>query len=145
MQMVKKAIISPNLEEVAAVSEKMADAAAETSGDTDIHFRINAGLTEAITNSILHGCKTPDDRISVEYWSGEGVFQFKILDPGQGPGQGSLCSRAVHEENLYCECGRGITIIRWAADVMRCEQTPDGFLMSLTFRPFRDALGSKSL
>lgn len=77
---------------------------------------INAVLTEAMVNTIKHGCKSATDsdvRINISIVGNELII--KVFDSGQGFDLNSI-PELRFDSDLLEECGRGIHIIRTLMD-----------------------------
>ena len=139
MSQVKSTTIKAQLDQVGPVSESMADAAVPSDDDQDLHFRINIALTEAITNSVVHGCDNKgSDLIRVEYELQGENHVFHIFDPGKGPCP-ELLERPVLSEDPLAESHRGMVIMKWAADEMNYKRENDCFCLSMLFRSRKTA------
>ena len=135
MALVKKIKITAHLNEVGPVSEEMAEQVKAVSGDDDLSFRINIGLTEALTNAILHGCVEGEEAyVSLEYHREANNYIFKIDDPGKGP-EADMMERREVDSDLLKENQRGTVIINWAVDEAHYHRTAEGFHLTLVFEP----------
>ncbi len=125
--------IPPKLEKVREVCEEMTQTVLEASGDADLTFRVNIGLTEALTNSIVHGCRNCKTEVEIGYSVKDELHVFSITDPGQGPCDESIKFPKL-DEDLLSEHHRGNVIIKWAADEISFQRLEKGFTLTLGFR-----------
>lgn len=78
--------------------------------------RVFLGLSEAVSNSIIHGNGLREDRIvSINVECSESKLVFEILDEGTGFSFSNI-SDPLNIENIRKEHGRGIFLIRKMAD-----------------------------
>ena len=77
--------LESKLEQLATV-EKLVDSIAEkVSIEGDVYANILIGVTEAVTNAIVHGNKLDSSKsVTVEYFWNEKSIQFVITDLGDG-------------------------------------------------------------
>ncbi len=133
MSLRKSIELAPQVEKVREISEAMVADVAAVSDDPNLLFRINIGLTEALTNSIVHGCKTPSESVSLIYQINKDDHIFHIHDPGTGPTEGQLTDPKV-DDDLLSDHHRGQVIIHWAADEVSYSASENGFDLILLFR-----------
>lgn len=78
--------------------------------------RVFLGLSEAVSNSIIHGNGLHEDRIvSINVECSDSKLVFEILDEGTGFSFSNI-SDPLNIENIRKEHGRGIFLIRKMAD-----------------------------
>ena len=131
---VKSATIKARIDEIGPLSESMAQAVVHSEDDQDLHFRVNIALTEAITNSVVHGCnRRSSDSIRVEYELKGQDHIFHIFDPGEGPCPDLLEHPTLSDDPL-AETHRGMVIMKWASDEMYYKLDDGFFCLTMVFR-----------
>lgn len=108
--------ISPAVEEVLAITEKMGCA-------TGKEFEVETSLREALANAIRHGCAADPDKtvqVCVACDDARGIL-IVVRDPGPGFDPKSLPS-PVQGENVFAEGGRGIYLINELMDAVSIER-----------------------
>jgi len=139
MSPVKSATIKARLDQVGPLSESMAGAVVRSNDDQDLHFRVNIALTEAITNSVIHGCgEKSSDSIRVEYEMDGEDHIFHIFDPGRGPCPDLLANPTLSDDPL-AESHRGMVIMKWASDEMYYRLDEEFFCLTMVFRSRKTA------
>jgi anti-sigma regulatory factor (Ser/Thr protein kinase) len=64
-------------------AREFADAAAAAFGfDEDARYAIRLAASEAVTNAIQHGSRSPDDTIKFSVEEGDGMLRFHVVDHG---------------------------------------------------------------
>lgn len=108
--------LESKLEQLATV-EKLVDSIAEkVSIEGDVYANILIGVTEAVTNAIVHGNKLDSSKnVTVEYFWNEKSIQFVITDLGDGFNYYSVPDPTL-PENIEKEDGRGIFLMNSLAD-----------------------------
>ncbi len=108
--------LESKLEQLATV-EKLVDSIAEkVSIEGDVYANILIGVTEAVTNAIVHGNKLDDSKlVTVEYTYSDKNVQFVITDQGAGFNYYSVPDPTL-PENIEKEDGRGIFLMNSLAD-----------------------------
>jgi serine/threonine-protein kinase RsbW len=108
--------ISPAVEEVLAITEKMGCAAGK-------EFEVETSLREALANAIRHGCERDPDKtvqVCVACDDARGML-IVVRDPGPGFDPESIPS-PVRGENVFAEGGRGIYLINELMDKVSIER-----------------------
>jgi serine/threonine-protein kinase RsbW len=108
--------LESKLEQLATV-EKLVDSIAEkVSIEGDVYANILIGVTEAVTNAIVHGNKLDSSKnVTVEYSFNDKNVQFIITDQGDGFNYYSVPDPTL-PENIEKEDGRGIFLMNTLAD-----------------------------
>ncbi|MGD8897577.1 MAG: ATP-binding protein [Acidobacteriota bacterium] len=108
--------ISPAVEEILAVTERMGCAAGK-------EFEVETSLREALANAIRHGCERDPDKtvqVCVACDDARGML-IVVRDPGPGFDPESIPS-PVQGENLFTQGGRGIFLINELMDEVSIER-----------------------
>ena len=97
-------------------------AAAEFGFDADARYEVKLALSEAVTNAIQHGSRSPDDPIRIlaaEEW---GALVLEVLDTG------NFVPRVVRRGAMP-EGGRGLEFMRVLMDEVDLRPGRSGTLM----------------
>lgn len=97
-------------------------------------FEVEAALTEALANAVVHGCRGDSGQIvllSVACSPRKGL-QIKVRDKGPGFDPSAVES-PLQDQNLRRACGRGIFIMRQFMDEVRYRR--GGREVQLLLRP----------
>ncbi|HMB97243.1 MAG TPA: ATP-binding protein [Balneolaceae bacterium] len=113
------------LESIFSESERVLDLVDQIDDDTDLDEELKAKmqlvLSEAVTNSIVHGNReNPEKSVTVIAEMSDNSIIFKVTDEGEGFDH-SAKPDPTAEENLLKTGGRGIFIIEEIADKVEFE------------------------
>lgn len=101
-------------------AESTAVAAAERAGlpEEDV-FRFGYAVREAMVNAVVHGNRYNANK-TVGFRISESDACIEVLIRDQGDGFNTEClADPLAEENLLCQSGRGLTLIRAFVDELR--------------------------
>jgi len=134
MSLNKSLEISPQLENIRCVSDEMISEIYKISNDSDLTFRIDIALTEAVTNAIKHGPADENSIIRIEYISQGEQHIFHVEDKGRGP-ENNIFKNPQPSEDRLLENKRGAIMIHWAADEIIQQVDKSGYKLTLIFKP----------
>ena len=103
------------------------DAAAEYGFDIDARYEVKLAVSEAVTNAIRHGSRTPDDPIRILVTEESGALVFEVLDTG------TFVPRVVRRGELP-ESGRGLEFMRVLMDEVDLRPGRRGTLLRMAKR-----------
>ncbi|MGH2714552.1 MAG: ATP-binding protein [Thermoleophilaceae bacterium] len=103
------------------------DAAAEFGFDADARYEVKLAVSEAVTNAIQHGSRSPDDPIRILAAEESGALVFEVLDTG------SFVPRVVRRGDLP-EGGRGLEFMRVLMDEVDLRPGRRGTLLRMAKR-----------
>lgn len=109
-------VIASNVGNISRVRLFLKEFFEEAKLDQALFNKVYLGLSEAVTNSIVHGNQLNDSkdvRISVDYLDSKIILE--IADEGEGFST-EVVFDPTTEENIKRESGRGIFLIRHFAD-----------------------------
>jgi anti-sigma regulatory factor (Ser/Thr protein kinase) len=87
-----------------------ADGAADEFGfDADARYEVKLAVSEAVTNAIEHGSRSPEDPIRILATEEAGALVFEVLDTG------TFVPRVVRRGEIP-ESGRGLEFMRLLMD-----------------------------
>jgi serine/threonine-protein kinase RsbW len=103
------------------------DAAAEFGFDADARYEVKLALSEAVTNAIQHGSRTPEDPIRIVVAEEAGALVFEVLDTG------TFVPRVIRRGALP-EGGRGLEFMRLLMDEVDLRPGRGGTLLRMAKR-----------
>ena len=103
-------------------------AAAEFGFDSDGRYQVKLALSEAITNAIQHGSRSPRDVVRIAATVEGGALVFEVADSGR------FVPR-VERGGAMPESGRGLEFMRLMMDEVDVRASADGTLLRLAKRP----------
>lgn len=107
-----KLIIPSDLEELEKVHEFVYSICQENRISDDDEFKINLAVSEAVSNSIIHGNKNQiEKKVELLILLDSNKITIKVKDEGSGLDINSAPDPTT-EENLLKESGRGIFLIK---------------------------------
>jgi anti-sigma regulatory factor (Ser/Thr protein kinase) len=104
-----------------------ARAAAEFGLGADALHDVKLAVSEAVTNAIRHGSRTPEDPVRIVATEESGALVFEVLDTG------SFVPRVVRRGDLP-EGGRGLEFMRVLMDEVELRPGRQGTLLRLAKR-----------
>ncbi|HEY1276908.1 MAG TPA: ATP-binding protein [Thermoleophilaceae bacterium] len=110
-------VVPAHPERIQEAREFADEAAASFGFDEDARYDIRLAATEAVTNAIRHGARSPRDTVQVTVLEGDRVLTVCVAD------QGSFIPRVVNGDPLP-EQGRGLAFIAHLMDDV-CIRTGD--------------------
>lgn len=138
MQSSRSLEISPQIQNIRLVNQKMIEEIFRVSKDSDLTFRIDVAVTEAVANAIKHGSPNKDSKVKIDYKIVKDKYIFTISDEGKGPPEDIFNSPKLGS-NLMTESKRGAFMIHWAADEIKQKTTDAGYTLTLVFIINKDA------
>jgi len=118
-KLVTDLVLASSLDSV-DTAENRAVAAAERAGlpEEDV-FRFGYAVREAMVNAVVHGNRyNANKTVAFRIWESATSIEVMIKDQGDGFNAASLAD-PLAEENLLCQSGRGLTLIRAFVDELR--------------------------
>lgn len=107
-----KLIISSDLEQLEKVHEFIYSICQENQISDDDEFKINLAVSEAVSNSIIHGNRNEYEKnVEINFKLMDNEITISISDEGEGFDIESAPDPTT-EENLLKESGRGIFLIK---------------------------------
>ena len=103
-------------------------AAAEFGFGPDARYEVKLALSEAVTNAIMHGSKSPQDPIRILATEESGALVFEVSDTGR------FRPRVTRRGELP-ESGRGLEFMRRLMDEVDLQPGSDGTLVRFSKRP----------
>jgi anti-sigma regulatory factor (Ser/Thr protein kinase) len=103
------------------------DAAADFGFDPDARYEVKLAVSEAVTNAIQHGSRSPEDTVRILATGESGALVFEVLDTG------SFVPRVVRRGEMP-EGGRGLDFMRQLMDEVDLRPTRRGTLLRLAKR-----------
>jgi serine/threonine-protein kinase RsbW len=104
-----------------------AKAAAEFGFGADALFDVKLAVSEAVTNAIKHGSRSPDDPVRIVATQESGAFVIEVLDTG------TFVPRVVRRGKLP-EGGRGLEFMRVLMDEVDLRPGRRGTLLRMAKR-----------
>ena len=102
-------------------------AAAEFGFDADARYEVKLALSEAVTNAIRYGSRSPEDPVRILAVEESGALVFEVLDTG------SFVPR-VRRGGQFPESGRGFEFMRLLMDEVDLRPSRRGTLLRLAKR-----------
>jgi anti-sigma regulatory factor (Ser/Thr protein kinase) len=102
-------------------------AAAEFGFDAYARAEVKLALSEAVTNAIRHGSRSPDDSVRIMATEESGALVFEVLDSG------TFVPRVVRRGDLP-EGGRGLEFMRVLMDEVDLRPGRQGTLLRMAKR-----------
>jgi anti-sigma regulatory factor (Ser/Thr protein kinase) len=103
------------------------DAAADFGFGLDARFEVKLAVSEAVTNAIRHGSRTPDDPIRIVASEESGALVLEVLDTGH------FVPRVVRRGDIP-ESGRGLEFMRVLMDEVDLRAGRQGTLLRMAKR-----------
>jgi anti-sigma regulatory factor (Ser/Thr protein kinase) len=103
------------------------DAAAEFGFDADARYEVKLALSEAVTNAIRYGSRSPEDPVRILAVEESGALVFEVLDTG------NFVPR-VTRSGRFPESGRGFEFMRLLMDEVDLRPSRRGTLLRLAKR-----------
>ena len=100
------------------------EAAAEFGFGADARYEVRLAVSEAVTNAIQHGSRSPDDPIRILASEESGALVLEVLDTGH------FVPRVVRRGDLP-EGGRGLEFMRVMMDDVDVQPGSDGTRLRL--------------
>ena len=104
-----------------------AKAAAEFGLAADALYDVKLAVSEAVTNAIQHGSRSPDDPVQIVATEESGALVFEVLDTG------TFVPRVVRRGDLP-EGGRGLEFMRILMDEVDLRPGRQGTLLRMAKR-----------
>lgn len=105
-----------------------ADAAAAAFGfNSHARYEVKLAVSEAVTNAIQHGSRSPDDLIRIVVAEESGALVFEVLDTG------TFVPRVVRRGDMP-ESGRGLEFMRVLMDEVDLRPSRRGTLLRMAKR-----------
>jgi anti-sigma regulatory factor (Ser/Thr protein kinase) len=101
--------ITADLDRLKEVRDFVEDAAAEFGFDADARYEVKLALSEAVSNAIRHGSRSPQDPVRILAVEEAGALVFEVVDTG------SFVPR-VRRGSAMPESGRGLEFMRLMMD-----------------------------
>jgi anti-sigma regulatory factor (Ser/Thr protein kinase) len=101
--------ITADLDRLKEVRDFVEDAAAEFGFDADARYDVKLALSEAVSNAIRHGSRSPQDPVRILAVEEAGALVFEVVDTG------SFVPR-VRRGSAMPESGRGLEFMRLMMD-----------------------------
>ena len=115
-------------------AREFADAAAAAFGfDQDARYEIRLAASEAVTNAIQHGARSPDDTIKFGVTEEERVLHFHVVDPGGRAGPGGFTPTVAPDDPLP-ERGRGLSFLAHLMDEVCIRRAEPGTIVRFSKR-----------
>lgn len=96
-----------------------------------ISFNLRTALAEALGNAIRYGTgEDPDRTVRVSVEVGRDVVRIYVVDDGLGFDT-SRMPDPTHPDNLECEYGRGLFVIRHLVDDVAFNEKGNGICLTL--------------
>ena len=123
----RKHSIRADLDRLKEAREFAASAAAEFGLGAEALYDVKLAVSEAVTNAIKHGSRSPDDSIRILATEESGALVFEVLDTG------SFVPRVVRRGDLP-EGGRGLEFMRVLMDEVDLRPGRQGTLLRMAKR-----------
>ena len=102
-------------------------AAVEFGFGAEALYDVKLAMSEAVTNAIQHGSRSPDDPVRIVATEESGALVFEVLDTG------TFVPRVVRRGDLP-ESGRGLEFMRLLMDEVDVRPGSDGTLLRFVKR-----------
>ena len=102
-------------------------AAVEFGFGAEALYDVKLAMSEAVTNAIQHGSRSPDDPVRIVATEESGALVFEVLDTG------TFVPRVVRRGDLP-ESGRGLEFMRVLMDEVDLRPTRRGTLLRMAKR-----------
>jgi anti-sigma regulatory factor (Ser/Thr protein kinase) len=102
-------------------------AAAEFGFGAEALYDVKLAMSEAVTNAIQHGSRSPDDPVRIMATEESGALVFEVLDTG------TFVPRVVRRSDLP-ESGRGLEFMRVLMDEVDLRPSRRGTLLRMAKR-----------
>ena len=119
--------IRADLDRLKEARDFAARAAAEFGLGAEALYDVKLAVSEAVTNAIKHGSRSPDDSIRILATEESGALVFEVLDTG------SFVPRVVRRGDLP-EGGRGLEFMRVLMDEVDLRPGRQGTLLRMAKR-----------
>jgi serine/threonine-protein kinase RsbW len=119
--------IRADLDRLKEARDFAARAAAEFGLGAEALYDVKLAVSEAVTNAIRHGSRSPDDPVRIMATEESGALVFEVLDTG------SFVPRVVRRGDLP-EGGRGLEFMRLLMDEVDLRPGRQGTLLRMAKR-----------
>jgi serine/threonine-protein kinase RsbW len=119
--------IRADLDRLKEARDFAARAAAEFGLGAEALYEVKLAVSEAVTNAIRHGSRSPDDPVRIVATEESGALVFEVLDTG------SFVPRVVRRGDLP-EGGRGLEFMRVLMDEVDLRPGRRGTLLRMAKR-----------
>jgi len=96
--------------------------------DPELRYQLKLAMSEAVTNAIQHGSRSPKDKVWIEAIDENGALAFYVRDTGR------FVPRVRRGGDLP-ESGRGLEFMRRLMDEVDLQPGNDGTLVRFSKRP----------
>jgi anti-sigma regulatory factor (Ser/Thr protein kinase) len=120
--------ISADLRRLKEARDFAVAAAAEFGFAAEALYDVKLAMSEAVTNAIQHGSRSPDDPVRILATEESGALVFEVLDTG------TFVPRVIRRGDLP-ESGRGLEFMRVLMDEVDLRPTRRGTLLRMAKRP----------
>lgn len=131
MNLHKKLTLKSTYEDIEKLEPYLSDLQKEIGFNNDLYAKLMLTVSEAVTNSVVHGNKLDESKSVVVRAKSDGkLLEFMISDEGQGFEPDDV-PNPLEKENLLKTSGRGVFLMNeYAEDV---SYSKDGTMLTLTF------------
>jgi anti-sigma regulatory factor (Ser/Thr protein kinase) len=119
--------IRADLDRLKEARDFAARAAAEFGLGAEALYDVKLAMSEAVTNAIRHGSRSPDDSVRIVATEESGALVFEVLDTG------TFVPRVVRRGDLP-EGGRGLEFMRVLMDEVDLRPGRQGTLLRMAKR-----------
>ena len=119
--------IQAELERIKEARDFAERAAAEFGFDADGRYAVKLAMSEAVTNAIKHGSRSPADPVRIVISEEAGALVFEVLDTGR------FVPRVISRGEMP-ESGRGLEFMRLMMDEVDLRTGRDGTRLRLSKR-----------
>jgi anti-sigma regulatory factor (Ser/Thr protein kinase) len=119
--------ITADLDRLKEARDFAESAAADFGFDADGRYEVKLALSEAVTNAIRHGSRSPDDPVRILVAEEAGALVFEVVDTGH------FVPRVIRRGAIP-ESGRGFEFMRLMMDEVDLRPMSDGTLLRLSKR-----------
>lgn len=131
MNLHKKLTLKSTYEDIEKLEPYLSDLQKEIGFNNDLYAKLMLTVSEAVTNSVVHGNKLDESKSVVVRAKSDGkLLEFMISDEGQGFEPDDV-PNPLEKENLLKTSGRGVFLMNeYAEDV---SYSKDGTTLTLIF------------
>jgi serine/threonine-protein kinase RsbW len=119
--------ITADLDRLKEARDFAESAAADFGFDADGRYEVKLALSEAVSNAIRHGSRSPEDPVRILAAEESGALVFEVLDTG------TFVPRVVRRGDLP-ESGRGLEFMRVLMDEVDLRPSRRGTLLRMAKR-----------
>jgi anti-sigma regulatory factor (Ser/Thr protein kinase) len=119
--------ISADLAHLKEARDFAEGAAVELGLPTDLCYQVKLAISEAVTNAIQHGSRSPDDPVFISVSEEAGALVFEVADTGR------FVPRVTRRGDLP-ESGRGLEFMRLMMDEVDVQPGSNGTRLRLVKR-----------